>query len=295
MLKIPLFATLVVIATLQSTASELVELDVVAVDRRGFLVSDLSREEFEVRDGGKPVTIETFMPVAARGVRDEERSVVLLMDDVGVQSSGTSPMQQIGRFLLAPMRALDDIAVVRLSRPRDEAYGDVESARERLEQYHGGAIAYSSVETPVTVLKTLGRIAGQLQSIDHRRKVVACLGVPSVCDVREPVASSTDEFRDAWVAAVASAAKANVSMYEVDPRGLGQVSSLSSIGLVRVTGGEILRNTNDFGEAAERIWRDASHYYLLGYWGVPPAAGQLRAVDVKTTRRGVEVRARRSR
>jgi len=295
MLKLPVVATLAVMATFQSTASEFVELDVVAVDRRGLTVSDLSREELEVRDGGKPVTIDTLVPIAARGVRDEERSVVLLMDDVGVGSSGTSPMQQIGRFLLAPMRALDDIAVVRLSRPRDEAYGDVESAQERLAQYRGGAIAYSSVETPVTVLKTFARIAGQLQSIEHRRKVVACLGVPSVCDVREPVASSTDEFRDAWVAAIAAAAQANVSLYEVDPRGLGQASSLSSIGLVRVTGGEILRNTNDFGEAAARIWREASHYYLVGYRGLPAAAGRLHTVDVKTTRRGVEVRARRFR
>jgi len=280
---------------LQSTAPEFVELDVVAVDRNGLVVRDLSGQDLQVKDGGKPVKIETFTAVAARGILDEERSVVLLMDDVGVPTSGTSPMQQIGRVLLSPMHPLDEVAVVRLSRPRDEAYGDAESARERLEQYRGGTIAFSSVETPVTVLETVVRIALQLQPIEHRRKAVVCLGVPAVCDVREPVASSTDEYREAWGAAMSSAARANVAVYEVDPRGLTPAPAASGIGLIRMTGGDVLRNSNDFGEAAARIWREASVYYLLGYWGEPSAAGHLRAIDTRTTRRGVDVRARRFR
>src|SRR5262252_7191125 len=294
-LKAAVFPALILAAALQNTASEFVELDVVAMDRHGLPVRDLSVHDLEVKDSGRPVTIETFTPVAARGVRDEERSVVLLMDDEGVPSSGTSPMRQIGRLLLSPMDTVDEVAVVRLSRSRDEAYDDVETARERIDQYHGGAVPYSSRDTPIAVLEAVARIAEQLQPIEHRRKAVVCLGLPSVCDVREPVSSSTNEFRKAWVAALSGAARANVGVYEVDPTGLTHASGPSGLGLVRLTGGDVLRNSNDFAEATARIWRESSRYYLLGYWGAPSAPGQLRTIDVKSTRRDIEVRARRFR
>ena len=295
MFRAAILASLVAVAIGPDTASQLVDLDVVAVNRDGLPVGDLSQGDFEIKEGGRPVTIETFTPVAARGVLDEERSVVLLMDDIGVPASGTSPMRQIGRVLLSPMRALDEVAVVRLSRPHDEAYGDVESARERLEQYHGGAVPYASLETPVTVLKAVTRIAGELEPIERRRKAVICVGVPAVCDVREPVASSTGEFRDAWMAAMSATARANVSVYEVDPRGLTSAAGPTGLGLVQFTGGEVVRNSNDFVDAAARIWRDVSHYYLIGYRGRPAASGPVRTIDVKVTRRGVEVRARQRR
>lgn len=293
--KAAVCAALIAVAALQSAATEFVELDVVALDRHGLPIRDLSSQDLEVKDTGRLVTIETFMPVAARGTVDEERSVVLLMDDMGVPSSGTTPMRQIGRLLLSPMRTVDEVSVVRLSRLRDEAYGDVESALERIDQYHGGTVPYSSRETPVTVLKAVARIAEQVLPIEHRRKAVICLGLPSVCDVREPASASTNEFRKAWAAAMSSAARANVSVYEVDPTGLTHASGPSGLGLIRLTGGDVLRNSNDFAEAANRIWREASHYYLLGYWGLPSEPGQLRTVDVKSIRHGVDIRARRFR
>src|ERR1041384_230058 len=132
----------------QRAPTDFVELDVVALDRQQEVVDDLRKEEFEIKDGGSPVTIQTLTPVSARGVVDEERSVVLLMDDIGVPSTGTAPMRQIARGLLSPVRLADEVAVVRLSRSRDEAFGDVQSASDRIDRYRGGMVPYSPRETP---------------------------------------------------------------------------------------------------------------------------------------------------
>jgi muconolactone delta-isomerase len=65
-------------------------------------------------------------------------------------------------------------------------------------------------------------------------------------------------------------------------------------GIVQLTGGKVFAHENDFSLAARAIWREAGHYYLLGYW---PAASkrELRSIDVRVARKGVRVRARQRR
>lgn len=288
-------AAVLAVALIQPATSEFVELDVVALDHQDFAVAGLTRQDFEIRDGGRLVAIQTFAEVSAHGAGvDDERSVILLMDDIGVPTSGTSAMRAIARVLLAPTRDADEIAVVRVSRARDEAYGDIESARERIDQYHGGAIPFSPTDTPETVLQAVARVADALEPIEHRRKALVCLGLPSVCDVAAPVAASSAAYRNAWRRAVSAAARANASVYGVDPTGLTSRSGAVGEGLLRLTGGELLHNSNDFAAAAARIWREASRYYLIGYSAAAPT-DNLRTVDVKTTRRDVHVRVRRLR
>jgi hypothetical protein len=203
-------------------------------------------------------------------------------------------MHAIARVLLAPMRPADEVAVVRLSHQRDEPYGDVDSARDRIDEYHGGAVPFLARETPETVLKTIARVAAQLESIEHRRKVILCLGLPSVCDVAPPVSASTNAYRDAWDAAISAAARANASVYCVDPTGLTTRSGAAGEGLIRLTGGEMLHNSNDFNAAAARVWREASRYYLIGYWSAV-RDDRLRSIEVKSSRRDVHLRVRRLR
>ena len=73
---------------------------------------------------------------------DDGRVVTLLMDDIGVPITGTSPMQQIAPVVLAPLRDGDELSVVRLSSPSDEAFGDIKTARERNDGYRGGAVPF---------------------------------------------------------------------------------------------------------------------------------------------------------
>jgi VWFA-related protein len=266
----------------------------VALDRDDRPVSDLRREEFTIKEDGRAVEVKTFSQVTALGTTqpDDARSVVLLMDDIGVPITGTSPMQQIAPVVLAPMGHGDELSVVRLSSRSDEAFGDVNTARDRIAGYRGGAQPFSRRDTPETVLKAIAKIARQLESIDHRRKVILCLGLPYVCDVGEPPLGGNSPYWRAWVDAIAGAARANASVYVVDPTGVRGGANIGS-GLVDLTGGKIFHE-NNFAPAGETIWREAGHYYLIGYW--PEASKhELRSIDVRVSRKGVHVRARQRR
>ena len=96
------------------------------------------------------------------------------------------------------------------------------------------------------------------------------------------------------MAAISAAAQAYVSFYRVDPTGLTQRNVVSGLGLVTLTGGAVFANSNDFHRTAARLWADAGHYYLLGYW--PAGTSRpLHSIDVKVTRKGAQVRARQRR
>jgi VWFA-related protein len=274
-------------------AEDLVELDVVALDHHDQPVTDLRREDFTIKEDGHAMELKTFSSVSALGSLepDDGRVVVLLMDDIGVPAMGTSPMQQIAPVVLSPLGDGDEVSVVRLASRSDEAFGDIRTARDRIAGYRGGAVPFGMPDTPETMLKMIEKIAGQLEAIDHRRKVILCLGLPTVCDVREPQTYASSVLWPAWVAAVRAAARANVSVYCVDPTGASSTSfRLTTGGLVQVTGGRTFSHQNDFSLAAKSIWREAGHYYLLGYW--PTASKhELRSINVDVARKGVRVHA----
>lgn len=118
---------------------------------------------------------------------------------------------------------------------------------------------------------------------------------------------------------VSAAAQSNVRIYSLDTRGTdirGQAEHLTQSGIADPyggppvdaynassdapnalavdTGGVVIRHTNDFGRALDEIADDTSRYYVLGYSpATPAAAGAFQRIEVKVTRRGVAVRARR--
>jgi VWFA-related protein len=276
--------------------ADLVELDVVALDHDDRPVTDLRQDDFTVKEDGHNVELKTFGRVTALGsaAGDDGRVVTLLMDDIGVPIAGTSPMQQIAPIVLAPIGDGDELSVVRLSSRSDEAFGDVRTALDRIAGYRGGAQPFSARDTPETVLKAIAKIARALEPIEHRRKVILCLGLASVCDVGEPSLGGSSPIWTAWVAAIAATARANASVYCVDPTGTRGGLRVSSGGLVQLTGGRVFAHQNNFAPAGDAIWREAGHYYLLGYW--PPASKhELRSIDVSVARKGVRVHARQRR
>ena len=98
----------------------------------------------------------------------------------------------------------------------------------------------------------------------------------------------------AWVAAITGAARANVSVYCVDPTGTRSGVNVSESGLVQLTGGKIFAHENNFAPAGEVIWREAGHYYLIGYWPVA-SKRELHTIDVSVARKGVHLLARQRR
>jgi len=127
-----------------------------------------------------------------------------------------------------------------------------------------------------------------------------------------------DSTRDA----IAAATRSNVAIYGIDPRGLTDLGDESieiqsypddtSLGIgpgslqnelrlaqdsLRVlsdeTGGFAVVNKNDFATAYQRIVEDNSSYYVLAYYPPDPRPGRLHKIDVRVTRPGLTVRARK--
>jgi hypothetical protein len=155
-------------------------------------------------------------------------------------------------------------------------------------------VPFSRRDTPETVLKAIARIAKQLEPVEHRRKAIICLGLTAVCDVEDPPLGAHSVLWTYWVGALTAAARANVSIYSVDATGLNQRSRTGGVGITTLTGGERFANSNDFARAADAIFRESSHYYLLGYWPSTDKR-ELHSIDVKVARKDVHLRVRRVR
>ena len=121
---------------------------------------------------------------------------------------------------------------------------------------------------------------------------MVCIGLRNLCDLylRMPENSL---LWPAWRDALSAAARANVSLYVVDPAGVTGRVDLGD-GLVEHTGGADFVRSNNYERAVDQIWEEAGHYYLLGY--TPTARPrELHSIQVKVNGKGLHVRARLSR
>jgi hypothetical protein len=139
----------------------------------------------------------------------------------------------------------------------------------------------------------IARVSRTLEIVEHRRKLIVCIGGPRVCNVLEPQPRGYSTIWRPWVEAVGAAARANVAVYAAMPVAIGTPMMLNG-GLVYATGGNAFANAMKFDRFVDMVWREATDYYLLGYW--PPSARRdLRSIDVKVARKGLRVRARHAR
>lgn len=183
-------------------------------------------------------------------------------------------------------------------------------------------------------LKTLTSLSEVLSAAEGRRKAVLLISEGIDYPLQEGMTQTSsglsaftspyasDVLRDLQQA-IRAAARANVSIYALDPRGLAgtgdetiEVSSFPEnphLGLtpgafqdelrqaqdsLRVladqTGGVASVTSNDFDQAFDRIVRDNSTYYMLGYRSNDKRRdARYRTIDVRVSRPNVRVRARR--
>jgi VWFA-related protein len=171
------------------------------------------------------------------------------------------------------------------------------------------------------MLASLKSTAEYLAGIRGRRKALVLFSEGIDYDLTDQITNRfASDVMSELRTAVAAATRGNVSFYTVDPRGLtgfedaidmpappadnpGAFRSVfdetrraqdSLRILAEETGGIAAVNRNDYREAFERIIRDNSTYYVLGYYSDNTRRdGRFRAVDVKVKRPGLTVRARK--
>jgi hypothetical protein len=273
----------------RSPSVDLIEIDVVVVDRQDNPVQDLEAGDFRIKEDGQEVEIKTFSKVTIGGDESRDgRTIALLLDDTGIPAHGTPSIQIIAKAFLSLARSADDVSVVRLHSRTDEAYGDLLEAVHRIDEYRGGAVPFTAQHSQTEALRQMAAMSRQLAVGGDRRKAIVCIGSQVICDPAEPLVGG--DLSNSWLAAVTTAAKSNVAVYAVVP---GRVRFRGG-GIVEATGGQTVAGMNDLRPLIASVWRDSSVHYLLGYW---PGAKvrRLHSVDVKVARSHVRVRARRQR
>jgi VWFA-related protein len=271
-------------------------IDAVAEDKDGKSVLDVRPEELEVWIAGYRVPIESVTIVEPAAEQPAGRSMALILDDITIDLSVTPRARDVARQLVSRMGPDDRMRIVMLSGATIESTGDRARLLRAVDRYAPRAVGVMRPDTLAAhVLETIAGVSRQLAEVSDRNTLVA-IGPAWLFDTPIPPPTIGRDLRPEWTDAVRTMAVGNVSLYVIDPGGVGRsrVSGGAS-GFARDTGGFAFTNTNDFNGAAERIMRAAGGYYRIQV-ADPPAGRQsdLRELDVRVLRRGVTVRARRA-
>src|SRR5438128_997241 len=177
-------------------------------------------------------------------------------------------------------------------------------------------------------LDTLRQVSEWFSSVHGRRKAILFVSEGIDYDIYDMIAQNGSNHQsaslvmDATRDAIAAATRSNVAIYGIDPRGLTDLGDESieigafpddtSLGigpgslqnelrlsqdslrtLSEETGGFAVVNKNDYATAYQRIVQDNSSYYVLAYYPPDARPGRFHKIDVRVTRPGLTVRARK--
>lgn len=345
-----------------------VELDAVVTDARGQVVTDLTKDEFQVSEGGVPQTISAFSRVDVpiertdpplyrrtavepdvRSNRDafNGRVLLIVLDDLQTDFRRTARVRAAARqFIRRYVGANDMVAVMTTGgdvkssqdftssqarllaavdrflgqkRPRDtsaDRFFDQNAGRNSVRDLPDAENAMRARNT----YETLRGVAEFLGPVHGRRKAILWFSEGVDYDIGNPSLRDADVVRSAMQSAIAAATRANVTVYGIDPRGIGagldeaieltplpdETNPMGAVfdavrhgqdslrSVAESTGGFAAVNRNDLNEAFGRIVQENSSYYVLGYYPSSDRRdGRFHTVDVRVTRPGLTVRSRK--
>jgi VWFA-related protein len=170
-------------------------------------------------------------------------------------------------------------------------------------------------------LDALRNVADWFSTVRGRRKAILFLSEGFDYDVSDFETPGASVIMDTTRETLAAAARGNVSIYGIDPRGLTdlgdqtievesfpddvtlgvnnqavrmemQLSQDSLRHLSDDTGGFAVVNRSDYSTAYDRIVRDSSSYYAMAYYPPSDKAGKFHKIEVRVGRPDLRVRAR---
>jgi VWFA-related protein len=292
-----------------------VRLTAVVTDRQGRPVPGLAPGDFELREDGVPQTIDDAEPSA---IASAPRLFAFLLDEFHVGGGGSTALVRdvLSRFVASALRPddltvvirpLDSLTSIQLTRDRAAALGamagfdgrkDDLAPRTALEaQLIGRAPERVRADRARIVVTALGEIVAHLGQAPAGRGVVVFVSDGLVPDARR--AGGRFGSLDAVVRA---ANRFDVPIYALAPRpedaadgaapplDTGPAAMLQE--LAGRTGGEAVLDPGGLAAGLDRLARDLDASYLLTYRPTRADDGKYRRVEVRATRRGVQVRAR---
>ena len=270
--------------------------DAVALDSKGFPVTDLKQDDLEVWIGHFRVPIESFAAVTPGSDDRSRRLLVLLMDDVTVPPAMMARARQVARRFVTRMSAGDRMAIVMLNGTAMESTDDSARLLRTIEGYGMRGSGMERIDVlGEHVLKTVSDLARQMAEAPDQRKTIVGIGSGWLLDRPLPPPQVGRELLPEWIDAMRLLSLSNVNYYVIDPSGVGsrRVDG-GDTGFARETGGRAFVNTNDLDGAVDRVMREAASYYLLRVGSPPVGAHGLRELEVRSLRRGITIRARRA-
>lgn len=277
---------------------EAVRVFVTVTDRDGRLVTDLTQDEFEVRDEGKPQPITLF-----DNTPQPIRLIVML--DVSGSMQGNLPLLRAAAEQLIGRLHPDD--AVRIGTfGRDIAISET-FTRDPQELLAALPDTVPS-NAPTPLWRSLDEALGAFGEVEERRVILV------LSDGKD---SGPTSFRERYVSQVdiiERARREDMMIYAIGMRSRGPrspnvgigpgglramvTSDLPDPGLARAaeeTGGGYteIRYGQDLGAAFSRVADELHSQYLLGY-APPKLDGKVHDIEVKVSRKGVKPRARKS-
>lgn len=308
-----------------------VELDVFVADQQGNPVTDLTAADFQVEEDDVRQDITSFSlvdiplrssppasgaePDVQTNTRPLGRLFVFAIDNLG---AALRARYHLRRFVEDHFGPHDVGALVYLTigqaRNTQDFTGNTRlllRAIDNIMPGEGGQLIESRstlisstqpnfLGGPRTRMESLRALTESLAQIRGRRKVVFYitqgLGM-DVFDALDHHGGTRSIAFDDMHAALSAATRGNIAIYPVDPSGLGGELALTEIvdlrAMAYATGGEAIVNTNSIRVGLERIVRDNSTYYVIGYASTNNRReGRFRDVRVRVSRPGLTVRTR---
>lgn len=245
------------------------------------------------------------------------RLMVIVIDDAMSRDPQLiEPTKRIGREIVNRLGPSDLAAIVYTM--ENHKSQDFTSDRKRLlgaiERMRTGFDSRSAAAElgPKYSVQTLGRAAEYLRSIEGRRKtlIYVSVGVPvNWDDISTPILNlgeldvtvgGKEAMRDLGEdlqTTLSEAQLSNVAVYAISPRGLTVEDHRLETDFLQTmsanTGGFAIVNTNAPEARVPEIFTATSAYYLIGYEVLKQDDGRFRRLEVKVTRPGVTVHARK--
>ena len=286
------------------------------------------------------------------------RIYVMLIDDLHTSAGRTARVRQAARqFIERNLGANDLMAVVHTAGPTDAGQEFTSSKRlllaavdktlgrkvdsatlTRIGEAQRGTISGlrqpgEAVADPMEAerrynarqtLDALKDVADWFATVRGRRKAILFFSEGIDYDVSDFESAGSSLIMDATRETLAAAARGNVSIYGIDPRGLTNMADqtieldsltrafdddalglgarsirqelfLSQASLRQLsddTGGFAVVSSNQFANAFDRIVRDSSTYYAMAYYPPTDKAGKFHKIEVRVRRPELQVRAR---
>jgi VWFA-related protein len=309
-----------------------VRVDVTVVNRKGDPVTDLTKDDFDVREDGVAQTIDTIKLVEATGAapdddtsltirspehaaveaaRDDIRVFVIFWDEyhIGELAPAMRARAVLTDFVQSAFGPTDLVALTDQLTPTD-AIRLTRDRRELAEQVHKLKGRQGVYLPPRSAVEESQMYRGQRDLEMLRAQVTASAlestiaylgalkeGRKSILFVSQTIGRLGTTIQDtfSWLdKAIRIANSNNTTIYSFDPRGLDMTIRPSDVlqTLSEQTGGKQFAN-NYPAVALREIVKNSSAFYLLGYASAKnPADGKFHKISVKVKRSGVDVKAR---